>query len=503
MINPSGQGSKLRILYWFLIFFFVGIVFLIDWVTPLGVAIGFLYIFPLFLSVFLIDERKAPIILSLVCCGLIVLNLYFSEANLEYWKAVVNRVLSVVFILCATIVAVLFKRSMIQRYWSEEKMTAALDGAPNGVLIVRANGTIEYANRLIRVLFGYGKDEILGKNVDLLVPMNVRSVHSQYRAQFLRNPSARAMGAGRDLYGLRKDGSEIPIEIGLTPFKTSEGIYTMASIVDIGPRKIQEQQLKNLNANLLSSNQDKEKMIKSLERSNQELDDFAYIASHDLKEPLRGLFNNAKFLEEDYSDKLDEGGIKRLQRISFLCQRIEHLINDLLYFSRLGRQELAIQKTNLNEVIEDIVSLMETSLQEDHAEVRVVTTLPEVVCDRPRVTEVFRNLITNAVKYNDKAKKSVEIGWLNEVLRDQVTIKGVFFVRDNGIGIESQFYEEVFRIFKRLNEEDDGIKGTGVGLTFVRKIIERHGGKIWLESKLGEGTTFYFTLGTGGQNGKV
>ncbi len=152
-----------------------------------------------------------------------------------------------------------------------------------------------------------------------------------------------------------------------------------------------------------------------LERSNQELDDFAYIASHDLKEPLRGLFNHATFLLEDYKDKIDDDGVRRLTRLGLLCQRMERLINDLLYFSRLGRAELAVQETDPNVVIVEIQQMMETVLSERHARIVVPGVLPQIVCDKTRVTEVFRNLITNAVKYNDKTERLVEIGFLESV----------------------------------------------------------------------------------------
>src|SRR5262249_22479440 len=232
-----------------------------------------------------------------------------------------------------------------------------------------------------------------------------------------------------------------------------------------------------------------------LERSNQELDDFAYIASHDLKEPLRGLFNHASFLLEDYQDKLDEDGTRRLKRLSLLSQRMERLVNDLLYFSRLGRTDLAIQETDPNAVIAEIRLMMEAVLTERKARILVPRTLPRIGCDQPRVTEVFRNLITNAVKYNDKTKRLVEVGFRQAVDTRNGPELNVFYVKDNGIGIQAEFYDEIFRIFKRLNNTPDGQEtGTGVGLTFVKKIVERHGGRIWLESEPGKGTTFYFNL---------
>jgi len=235
----------------------------------------------------------------------------------------------------------------------------------------------------------------------------------------------------------------------------------------------------------------------ALERSNKELDDFAYIASHDLKEPLRGIHNHSRFLLEDNSDKLDPESVKKLTRLVYLSQRMEKLVNDLLYFSRLGRQDLAIQSTDMNSVIHDVDNTLDVFLADHHARIIVPTPLPTVTCDKPRVTEAFRNLITNAVKYNDKPEKIVEIGFLDTKMHSKGTLyKNVFYVKDNGRGIASEFYEEIFRIFKRLQNNKNGAEeeGTGAGLTFVKKIVERHGGKIWLESVPGQETTFYFTL---------
>jgi signal transduction histidine kinase len=238
--------------------------------------------------------------------------------------------------------------------------------------------------------------------------------------------------------------------------------------------------------------------VDELERSNQELDDFAYIASHDLKEPLRGLFNHASFLLEDYKEKIDEDGVRRLTRLGALCQRMERLINDLLYFSRLGRADLAEQETDPNAVIVEIQQMMETVLNDRHARIVVPRALPLIVCDKTRVTEVFRNLITNAVKYNDRPERLVEIGFLESVDTAEGPERNVFYVKDNGIGIDPEFHREIFRIFKRLQHVSDAPEtGTGVGLTFVKKIVERHGGRIWLESEIGKGTVFYFSLKLG------
>jgi light-regulated signal transduction histidine kinase (bacteriophytochrome) len=234
-----------------------------------------------------------------------------------------------------------------------------------------------------------------------------------------------------------------------------------------------------------------------LARSNQELDDFAYIVSHDLKEPLRGISRYSAFITEDYEAQLDDAGREKLDTLQRLCQRQENLIESLLHYSRVGRAELAIQETDLNNVVDEVLEMMHVTLDEQGVEARVPRPLPTVRCDSVRIVEVFRNLITNAVKYNDKPEKWVEIGFRSgeEVDTEQGTTDDlVFYIRDNGIGIREKHQKSVFRIFKRLHARDKFGGGTGAGLTFVKKILERHGGRIWLESTYGEGTTFYFTV---------
>lgn len=232
-----------------------------------------------------------------------------------------------------------------------------------------------------------------------------------------------------------------------------------------------------------------------LERSNQDLEDFAYIASHDLKEPLRGMSMQARFLLEDYADRLDEPGTQRLQRLIALSCRVEQLISDLLYYSRIGRAELAVKETDLNAVVEDVCAMHEPFLKQRNAHIGVPQPLPPAVCDKVRVREVFRNLIVNAVKYNTKPEKNVEVGFLEAVETPLGRRTSVYYVRDNGVGIPAQFHEEIFRMFRRLQPAGlEDAEGTGAGLTIVKKIVERHGGHIWLESREGEGTVFYFTL---------
>ncbi|MEI8165077.1 MAG: ATP-binding protein [Chloroflexales bacterium] len=229
-------------------------------------------------------------------------------------------------------------------------------------------------------------------------------------------------------------------------------------------------------------------------RSNIELDSFAYVASHDLKEPLRGLHNYAHFLSEDYGDQIDAEGKEKLATLIRLTQRMEALIDSLLHYSRVGRAELTWVMVDLNTELADVATLLEPRLRESGVELRVAPALPQVRADPARVREIYSNLITNAIKYNDKPQKWVEIGYAVSPNPDGGA-SYVFYVRDNGIGVPEEHQEAIFRIFKRLHGRDEYGGGVGAGLTIVKKIIERHGGTIWLTSQMGAGTTFWFTLG--------
>ena len=225
--------------------------------------------------------------------------------------------------------------------------------------------------------------------------------------------------------------------------------------------------------------------------ANKELDEFAYIASHDLKEPLRGIHNYASFLKEDHADRLDEEAMRYIDRIQQLAERMADLIEHLLDYSRLGYVELARDPVDTDAVVDAVMEDLKPLLASKGVELRRTGRLPVVEGDATRIRQVFQNLIANAAKYNDKPVKWVEAGC------DRNSFPPLFYVRDNGIGILLHHQDAVFQIFKRLHEQNKYGGGAGAGLTITRKIIERHGGRIWLESVPGEGTSFYFTLSGG------
>lgn len=370
-------------------------------------------------------------------------------------------------------------RKQAEKMLIDEKkhLKAVVNTVIDGILTIDEKGVIHSFNPSASRIFGYSAKEIIGEELKILMPDPNSRSNDDYIEDFLHiDEDEKVKYIGRQAEAKRKDGSFFPVEFGINEMEKDGERMFVAIIRDISERKKADESISDY--------------INKLELSNQELDDFAYIASHDLKEPLRGMSNNVLFLQEDYEELLGDDGNQRFERVIFLCKRMENLIDNLLYFSRLGRQDLAIKDVDLNEVINDITEMSYSFIEEKNAKVIIPKPLPNIQCDATRITEVFRNLITNAIKYNDKDEKIIEIGAKKE---DDKTI---FYVKDNGVGIDKTFHEDIFRIFKRLNNESDGERGSGVGLTFVKKIIERHEGKIWLESEPGIGTSFFFYMKT-------
>lgn len=249
---------------------------------------------------------------------------------------------------------------------------------------------------------------------------------------------------------------------------------------------------------VLSKADELAKINLELERSNRELASFAYAASHDLKEPLRGIYNYSTILLEDYAQILDDEGIECLETVVALSVRMETLINALLRLAQLGQAQLRKQATDLNELLYQLIDIFRASRQDSQLlNIRIPRPLPTIQCDSVLVNEVFSNLIANAFKYNDKAEQWVEIGYLDsheQYTKGQISLPPVFYVRDNGIGIPEHHRETIFRLFKRLHSQEKYGGGVGAGLAIVKKIVELHNGRIWVESTVGTGSTFYFTL---------
>jgi PAS domain S-box-containing protein len=274
---------------------------------------------------------------------------------------------------------------------------------------------------------------------------------------------------------VRLDGSAIDVEVIATPFATSDGRAMQTLFQDITRRKLNEVE--------------REALIADLEIRNAELERFTYTISHDLKSPLVTINGFLSYLEKD----AQSGNMERLKndvnRIQEAVNKMRNLLNDLLELSRIGRVANAPEVVSFAELINDALAIVHGQLEERGIKVMIQPDLPPVFGDRQRLTEVLQNLIDNAAKFmGDQSSPQIQVGQLGE--EDH---KSVFFVRDNGIGIAPQHHEQIFGIFNKLNTD---VEGTGVGLAIVKRIIEVHGGRIWVESETGKGSTFYFTLPT-------
>jgi len=358
-----------------------------------------------------------------------------------------------------------------ERKRAEERFRLVVESAPNAMLLVNDNGFITLVNNQTEKLFGYDRSELIGNRLEMLIPERFKHIHPGHRNLFFQKPQTRAMGVGRELFGLRKDGTEVEVEIGLNPIETVEGLMVLASIIDITERKIQENFLK--------------KQVE-LETKNKELEQFAYIASHDLQAPLRTVLNYMQVFEEDYLPLLDDSARMYIQRVNIAIERMHILIKALLDFSRIG-QDRQLQTVDCKKIIADVLSDIETTINISGAVIEV-GELPTMNLYEVEMRQLFQNLLTNAIKFSKKdVRPNIKI-W-----SEKINDKWKFSVSDNGIGIAPIYFERIFFIFQRL-ESVGKYEGNGIGLANCKKIVELHKGEIHVESELGVGSTFSFTL---------
>ncbi|HSI05999.1 MAG: PAS domain S-box protein [Myxococcota bacterium] len=354
---------------------------------------------------------------------------------------------------------------LTERKRADERFRLLVEAAPNAMLMVDRNRRITLVNRRMEELFGYTRTELIDQPIEILVPDRFRAHHPGFVESFFVAPKARSMAAGRELFGRRADGSEVPIEIGLNPIETPEGVFTLASIIDISERKRRDAEL---------------------QRSNAELEQFAYVASHDLQEPLRMVANYTELLAERYRGKLDERADKYIHYASDGARRMQRLVSDLLAYSRVGSQGKPLVRVSSGATLKNVLDSLQSLIRESGARI-TSSELPAVLADEVQLAQLFQNLIGNAIKFRAEAAPHVTI---NAVQQDRVYL---FSVADNGIGMEMQYAERIFQMFQRLHEPGK-YPGSGIGLSIAKRIVERHGGRIWVESKPGVGTTFFFTL---------
>jgi PAS domain S-box-containing protein len=348
-----------------------------------------------------------------------------------------------------------------------------LESTPDGIVIVNPTGRIIFASLQAQMLFGYEPNELLGKPVEVLLPDHFRGAHVGHRAQFFITPRTRTMGVGLELYGLRKDGSEFPVEISLSPLQTEEGMLVMSAIRDTTYKKSVEKQMRE--------------RTRELEAANTELGAFSYSVSHDLRAPLRAINGFCRIILDEYSEGLQPELLRYLGLITKNTVHMGQLVDDLLRFSQLSRQQLQMQPINMSTLVMTVIEEQTTEVERTRIRFNV-QELPSCQGDQALMKQVWTNLISNAVKFSrGAAAPSIDIGITS------ANGHATYFIRDNGVGFDMEYAHKLFGVFQRLHRTED-FEGTGVGLALVQRIIHRHGGKVWAGSEPGKGSTFFFTL---------
>jgi len=351
-------------------------------------------------------------------------------------------------------------------YRSEERLNGIITSAMDAIISIDAEQRIMLFNPAAEVMFQCEQAEALGQPVEHFLPQRFRPGHTQHIQKFAQTGvSSRAMGKLGTIYGLRRNGEEFPIEASISQtLVEGKSIFTVI-LRDVTEREHAEDELK---------------------RSNTELEQFAYVASHDLQEPLRAVAGMVQLLGQRYKGRLDERADEYIGHAVEASTRMQSLINDLLDYSRVDRHGRPFSPTNMERTLDNALANLQVSILESGTQI-TRDPLPTVMADASQLTQVFQNLIGNAIKFQGIRPPEIHVN------AEKMENGWRFAILDNGIGIESKYFERIFLVFQRLHTRRE-YSGTGIGLSLCKKIVERHHGQIWVESELEKGSTFYFTI---------
>ena len=353
---------------------------------------------------------------------------------------------------------------------SEARMRAIFDTAVDGIITINERGIIERFNPAAERMFGYTEAEVIEKNVSMLMPTPYHEAHDGYLAHYMQTGEKKIIGIGREVVGLRKDGTTFPMDLAVGETRQGERRMFTGTVRDISERKQAEEQ--------------RDRLLHELESANEELKNFGYVVSHDLKAPLRAIGSLANWLSTDYADKFDDEGREHMRLLISRVHRMDGLIDGILQYSRVGRVKETIIAVELNRLVREVIDLLAPP---QNITVSIENSLPTVMVEPTRIQQVFQNLLSNAIKYMDKPEGEIRIACVAEGRQWK------FSITDNGPGIDQQHFEKIFQLFQTLAPRDR-VESTGVGLALAKKIVEMYGGRIWLESTVGQGSTFFFTL---------
>lgn len=365
---------------------------------------------------------------------------------------------------------------------TEKRLAAIIESAMDAIITVDAQQNIVMFNPAAEKMFGLSAHDALGRNLGQLIPGRFRSAHAQQVRDFGETNQTRRQIGGMDcLFGLRADGTEFPAEISISHIEDEGSRFFTAIVRDISERKRAEEELN--------------RKAEDLARSNRDLEQFAYVASHDLQEPLRMVAAYTQLLAERYGGNLDAAADKYIAYIVEGTTRMQTLIQDLLAFSRIGRNGREHQNLDLGGVLDEAAENLKASIGESRA-VLTHGNLPAVHGERSQLVQLFQNLIGNAIKFRGENDPRISIS------AERQNHECVFAVADNGIGIAAEYRDRIFEIFQRLHSRAE-YAGNGIGLSICKKIVEQHGGRIWVESEPGRGSTFRFTLPAAQTEGRI
>jgi len=359
---------------------------------------------------------------------------------------------------------------------SESKYSDLVQQSPDAVISLDKFGNFLSFNPAAERLSGFSAEEVIGRHftkVGILDKKSIPKALNEFRLVIT--------GAERQPFNLvitRKDKSRLHMEAnGRLIKQKGQKAWIQVTLRDITERLLAEQELEKLNKDLESA-------VWELRRANKELQEFAYITAHDLKTPLRGIGTLADWISKDYADKFDEDGKEQLRLLVAKAKQMSALIDDILQYSRLGYDNPEKKQVDLNELLTEVIS--DINLPEN-IQITVENKLPVLMCEQTQIIQVFQNLLSNAVNYMDKPNGQIKVGCIEQ---DSFW---KFSIADNGPGIDEKYHKKIFKIFQTLSPRDR-TDSTGIGLSIVKKIVELNAGIIWVESELGKGSTFFFTL---------
>jgi PAS domain S-box-containing protein len=450
------------------------LVLLLDLATPRGVAMGIAYIPLIFCSLWFVRPHTAFVFAAVATVLTAVAFLAKTGDEAEIWIVFLNRLLTIGTLWLMAALVYMRRRTEMALRQSENKLSAVVDHALDGLIAINEQGIIEHFNPACERIFGYKVNDVIGRNIKILMPSPYHSGHDDYLAKYLTTGDARHIDtSGREVTAKHSDGSTFPIEMSISAFCLEDGRHFSGIIRDITERKQAEAYRQGL--------------LDRLVKSNTELERFAYVASHDMQEPLRMITNFSQLITQDYADRLDDTGREYFKFIEDAGERLRNMVDDLLEYARLGNENMALSPVDGTRELEHVLENLSTLIEERKA---VVThdPLPQFHGNPVRFMRLLQNLIANAIKYQAPGNvPKVHIGAVDQGLHWCIS------VQDNGIGIDADFVDQVFQPFRRLHRWDE-IKGTGIGLAICKKIVESHQGAIWATSQYGKGSVFSFTI---------